>query len=273
MSEQPHNTIADGPDAGTPVSIGEYCRAVERHLTRVNGGHLVRIVGPAFELVRGWAEEGIPLGIVYRGIDQKVERHNQGTATRPLRIEFCAPDVRDVFDGWRRAVGLARGTTTDAEEPAAAERKWPSLSKQLERAVDRLSHAAGLLERPDAFRDGIGAMVTEVAALREQARSARGEAREAIVAQLPAMNRRLIALARETVTGDERAAIEREAAANLAAYRARLAPETWREAVMAMTGSAAARTARLADPRGMTLELTIESLCRRFAPRADVTPA
>ena len=46
------------------VDIGEYCRQVEDHLTRVNGGHLVRIVGPGFELVRGWANEGIPLSVV-----------------------------------------------------------------------------------------------------------------------------------------------------------------------------------------------------------------
>lgn len=225
MNEQP-----------TAVDVGEYCRAVERHLTRVNGGHLVRIVGPSFELVRGWAEEGIPLGVVYRGIDLKVERHNQGTARRPLRIEFCAPDVRDVFDGWRRAVGLARSADASVEDPAAAaERKRPSLSKQLERALDRLSHAAGHLERPDAFRDGIGALMTELAALREQARTARGEARDAIAAQLPPIDRRLMALAREAVMGDERTAIQREAEDDLAAYRGRLAPETWREAVAAMT--------------------------------------
>jgi len=239
MAERQHDTIAGGSDAPPAVDVGEYCRSVERHLTRVNGGHLVRIVGPAFELVRGWAEEGIPLGIVYRGIDQKVERHNQGTARRPLRIEFCAPDVRDVFDGWRRAVGLARGTAGgaggSAEPTAETERKRPSLSKQLERALDRLSHAAGHLERPDAFRDAIGAMITELAPLREHARTARGEARDAIAAQLPQIDRRLIDLARATVTGDERADIEREAADDLAAYRGRLTAENWREAVIAMT--------------------------------------
>ena len=234
MSEQPHDAIADGPDSATAVDIGEYCRSVERHLTRVNGGHLVRIVGPAFELVRGWAEEGIPLGIVYRGIDLKVERHNQGTATRPLRIEFCAPDVRDVFEGWRRAVGLARASATGAEPAAEAERKRPSLSKQLERALDRLTHAAGHLERPDAFRDGIGEIVTKVSALREAARTARGEARDAISTELPAIDRQLLELARTAVSGDERADIEREAEQDLSSYRSRLAFDTWREAVAAM---------------------------------------
>ena len=44
------------------TDVGAYCRAVEAHLTQVNGGHLVRIVGPSFDLVRRWAAEDVPLG-------------------------------------------------------------------------------------------------------------------------------------------------------------------------------------------------------------------
>ena len=38
------------------IDIGAFCRAVEAHLCRVNGGHLVRIVGPAFDVAaeRRW---------------------------------------------------------------------------------------------------------------------------------------------------------------------------------------------------------------------------
>jgi hypothetical protein len=68
------------------VDVAEYCRRVEDHLTRVNAGHLVRIVGPGFELVRGWAEAGVPLSVVFRGIELKAERHREGASTRPLRI-------------------------------------------------------------------------------------------------------------------------------------------------------------------------------------------
>ena len=72
------------------IDIGAYCRRVEDYLTRENGGHLVRIVGPGFELVRGWAAEGIPLSVVYRGIDRKLERHRAGHAARPLRVAPAA---------------------------------------------------------------------------------------------------------------------------------------------------------------------------------------
>jgi len=85
------------------AEVGEYCRQVEDYLTRVNGGHLVRVVGPGFELVRTWALEAIPLSVVFRGIELKAERHRSGSAARPLRIEFCEPDVRALYDDWRRA--------------------------------------------------------------------------------------------------------------------------------------------------------------------------
>jgi hypothetical protein len=58
-------------ESATAGDLGEYCRRVEDHLTRVNAGHLVRIVGPGFALVRQWADAGVPLSVVYRGIDLK----------------------------------------------------------------------------------------------------------------------------------------------------------------------------------------------------------
>src|SRR6187397_659579 len=83
--------------------VSEYCRRVEEHLTRVNEGELIRIFGHSFDLVRGWAREGIPLSVVFHGIDRKAERHARGSARRALRLEFCESDVRAAFEHWRRA--------------------------------------------------------------------------------------------------------------------------------------------------------------------------
>ncbi len=103
-----HDTDTPSP-AG--VDIGAFCREVEAHLCRVNGGHLVRIVGPAFELVSGWAKEGMPLRIVLHGVDRTVTRLTaKGPRRRPVRIEFCEADVRDAYDQWRRAVGVRVAT-------------------------------------------------------------------------------------------------------------------------------------------------------------------
>ena len=72
------------------MDAGDYCREIEAHLCRKNAGHLVRVVGPAFEMVAGWAAQGIPIKVACRGIDRTVERRAaKGPSRRPLRVEFC----------------------------------------------------------------------------------------------------------------------------------------------------------------------------------------
>ena len=94
--------VSDAPNAGTDgLDVGEYCREVEAYLTRVNEGHLIRLVGPGFEMVRRWALDGIPLSVVRQGIDMKSERHKAGRSTRPLRLEFCEGDVQAVYADWK----------------------------------------------------------------------------------------------------------------------------------------------------------------------------
>ena len=111
-----------------------YCRSVEAYLCRKNDGHLIRIVGPAFEQVCGWASRGVPLKVAQRGIDRYFERYYaKGARRRPVRIEFCEADVLDAFDEWRRAVGV----------PAdAAERQREPLRAHVDRAIGRLGDRA-----------------------------------------------------------------------------------------------------------------------------------
>ena len=130
------------------TDLSAYCRELESYLCRKNGGHLVRIVGPAFEQVCGWANRGVPLTVAYRGIDRYCERlaaregDAKGGRRRPVRVEFCEGDILDLFDDWRRAVGIvqAQGET----EPAGPARK-PALTAHLERVVARLVGSWGPL--------------------------------------------------------------------------------------------------------------------------------
>jgi hypothetical protein len=214
----------------TPADIGEYCRRVEDHLTRSNEGHLVRIAGPAFELVRGWAETGIPLSVVFRGIDLKAERHREGKSRRPLRIEFCEGDVLTVFDQWRRAVGVASGAAEDTEGTEAAEEppgRRPSLSKHLERAIERLSRAMGRQDWPGGLRDSCESVLQDLAELKRSSARARGEAREAAVAALASLDLRLAAAVRASAAESMQADARADAETDLAAYRGRLSAEQW----------------------------------------------
>jgi hypothetical protein len=215
------------------IDLSEYCRDVEEHLTRVNGGHLVRVVGGGFELVRQWAEMGIPISVVHRGIDRKAERHLRGVSRRPLRIEFCEADVREVHDEWRRAVGVWRGEADAAEGQAAPPEspRRPSLTKQLDRVIDRLGRAAGRLDLPEPLQRDLGDVLSEVVRLRDAAKGARGDAREAVAAELPPLDQRLLDAARHAAGDEGLRALEAQAEGELGAYRARLSPDAWRQAV------------------------------------------
>lgn len=214
------------------VDLGAYCRQVEAHLMRANGGHLVRVAGPAFALVRGWVQAGVPLSVVCYGIDRKAERHRAGASHRPLRLEFCEADVRAAFDDWRRAVGVSAVTDAGAAEiahtPAATRR--PSLGRGIERALDRLSRAAGRLDSPESLRESVAGAMDELAGLREEARRARGDARERVRSRLAALDAELAAAARAAAS-DGLAAAQAAAEADLAAFRGRLAPDAWQRAV------------------------------------------
>jgi hypothetical protein len=231
----------------TADEIGEYCRRVEDHLTRANAGHLVRIVGPGFELVRQWAIAGVPLSIVCRGIDDKAERHREGEARRPLRIEFCEGDVRALYDRWRRAIGLRAGEATE-DEPEGTERrltedsdaspssspsasKRPSLTKHIDRAVEKLSRMGGRMDLPVELRDACDRVLQSLVELRNSAAKVRGEARAALATQLAPLDAVLAAAVREHAPDAMRAPAATEAAADLAPYRRRLPPDTWQRSV------------------------------------------
>src|SRR5437763_9215069 len=117
------------------MEAAEYCRAIETYLCRKNEGHLVRIVGPVFEKVSGWAAQGVPLAVAFKGIDHYCERYYaKGPRRRPVRVEFCEADVLELFDDWRRAVGVS---SLDGGDDAR-ERKPDSLPSHLDRAIARL---------------------------------------------------------------------------------------------------------------------------------------
>jgi hypothetical protein len=210
--------------------VGHYCRAIEAHLTKVNAGHLVRIVGPGFALVRQWYQQGIPLSAVCRGIEAKADRHQQGKS-RPLRIEFCEADVRHVFEAWRRAVGLTPGSTAAAEPDAHSETRRASLPKHLERAVDRLSRAAGRLDLPEALRAELVTFLAALTDLREHSTGARGAAREAVVARLAELDSKLFDALIATAPPEARRVAEGEARRELETFKSRLAADQWDRAI------------------------------------------
>ena len=201
-----------------------YCREVEAYLCRKNDGHLIRIVGPAFEQVCGWAVKGIPIKVVNRGIDRYFERYySKGPRRRPVRIEFCEADVLDVFDEWKRAVGMARAGAGPSDE--APERKQGTLPAHLERLVARLTALRGGEDRRlDAVLDEI---VREVDAARGGSKNVRGDARTALLERLRALDARLVKAARDVCDATTLHRLDTDADRELAPFRQRMAADAY----------------------------------------------
>ena len=224
------------------TDAGAYCREIESYLCRRNDGHLIRIVGPAFERVRGWAEAGVPLPVVMAGIDRRVARYRAtGPHRRPLRIEFCEADVLDAFDEWRRAVGVGaapRGAPAPDDGETSDRRARPGRRSTLPRHVDRIIEATSNRlardEMPAGLRAALTRLVADLDALRPAARAARGAARRALVERLDEIDRALLASAREAA-GADLDGIEAAARAELSSFRSRLGPDAFARAVNANT--------------------------------------
>jgi hypothetical protein len=218
--------------------VDGYCREIETYLCRKNDGHLIRVTGPSFELVSRWAAMGVPLKVALRGIDRSFDRyHRKGPRRRPVKIDFCEADVLDVFDEWRRAVGLTADASLEAADgggsrsavphPRSAREHRQSLPAHLERVVLSLTNARVRGSVPDVFDDVIDRVARELDVARAGAHGVRGESRLALIARLDALDAELLARARAALDETTRGALEREADAEIAGFRAAMAPDAY----------------------------------------------
>jgi hypothetical protein len=214
------------------VMPDEYCREIEAYLTRKNDGHLVRIVGPSFERVRGWAEQGVPLKVAFAGIDRHFQRYYaKGPRRRPVRIDHCEADVLDVFDEWRRAVGVTAGMSLDREAPARP-RNRDALSTRLERALARLTMLRAEAV-PTIPTEVLAQAVSDLDAMIPAARSARRHVREALKDRLAELDMRLMSAARGGADATLLAELRDRAAGDLQPFAERMPAEAWQRAITA----------------------------------------
>ena len=214
-----------------------YCREVEAYLCRKNDGHLIRIVGPAFEQVCGWAARGIPIKIVFRGIDRYFERYYaKGPRRRPVRVEFCEADVLDVFDEWRRAVGVhaARAQpsgSADAAQQEARQARATALHTHIERAVSRLLMVRSGVS--DGLHPVIDDTIRELDLLRARAKGARGDARVRLIERLAWLDGELLRAARSATAPATLEGLASEARTELEPFRDRMPAEAFERSLTA----------------------------------------
>jgi hypothetical protein len=217
----------------TTVSPHEYCREIEAYLCRKNDGHLIRIVGPSFERVCGWAEQGIPFKIACQGIDTCFVRYYaKGARRRPVQIEFCENDILDAFEAWRRAVGVRLPGAEATEGDTQARRRGRSLPEHLDRVCERVTaRRARMTPPPPEFDAVLEAITTEAAAFRDLPGPLRGGTRERITARLVELDRMMLDAARVQANPDDVESMRAEATEQLRPFRDRMPADTYQRAL------------------------------------------
>jgi len=222
---------ADIADFGS--RIAEYCREIETYLCRKNDGHLIRVTGPSFDLVAGWAMQGVPLKVACAGIDRCFERYyRKGPRRRPVKIDFCEADVLDVFDEWRRAVGISLqspGVGPQSPSPPSPSPQSPSprhsLPVHLERVVLRLTEARAKGTLGPAFDALIDRAAAELEMAQSKTAGLRGEARRQLLERLITLDADLLNAALSSLDEPTRSALARTADEELVAFRSGMTPE------------------------------------------------
>jgi len=220
----------------------DFCREIETYLCQKNDGHLIRVTGPSFELVSGWARQGIPLKVACEGIDRYFERYyRKGPRRRPVKIDFCEADVLDGFGEWQKAVGVSRAALSGPRPEALSgpradgvsekHAKGPSLPAHLERVVLKLTAARAGGRLGDEFDAIIDRVSAELEIARASAGGVRGDARQALLARLAALDAELLQGARAALGEADLAALSREASGELGSFRERMSPEAFARAL------------------------------------------
>ena len=232
------------------MTPGEYCQEIERYLCRKNDGHLVRIVGPSFELVTAWAERGIPAKVAFAGIDRYFERYYaKGPRRRPVRIDFCEADVLDVFDEWRRAVGILVPSGGSESEPGppgdlmqAAPEEAPtqgrhggrlSLPAHVTRVMIRLTSARVGTHLPADLASAVDHAMRELDSAQTTLKGLRGEARARFLECLGTIDEALLTVAERSLPADQAAVLRARAEEELQPFRGRMPEPAYQRAVRA----------------------------------------
>lgn len=211
----------------------EYCREIEAYLCRKNDGHLIRIVGPAFERVCTWSERGIPFKIACQGIDRYFVRYYaKGARRRPVQIEFCESDILDAFDDWRRAVGVRLPATAESEGQKQVQQRKKHLRDHLDRVCERVTaRRAGMTPPLPEFDAVLEQVTAEASGFRDLPGPIRGETRDRVVARLVALDRMMLDAARAQADAAVLEAFDVEAMEQLRPFRDRMPAEVYERAL------------------------------------------
>ena len=139
-----------------------YFERIEEHFGRRRGGPMV-LSPKDWQLIQKWQEQGIPLPVVLRGINQAFDRFAT-SSPRPDRINslrYCAQEVEGAWEKHRES--RARSATPDDNHPGL-----PSAGQHLRAAAARCLRAADA-ELPAPLRDKLHHTARQLEGLADEA--------------------------------------------------------------------------------------------------------
>jgi hypothetical protein len=149
-----------------------------------------------------------------------------------VRIEFCEADVLDVFDEWRRSVGVSieASKAGGGGQESGADLPGPrsSLPAHLERVIARLTTLRGGNDR--TLDPTLDIIIRELDAARARAKSIRGDAREALIERLRQLDTSLIDVLKRQCDDGALRQLAVEADEELKPFRVRMPGEAYQQA-------------------------------------------
>ena len=193
-----------------------YFTEIEEYFVRRRGKHM--LVSPLdWSLIETWKQAGIPLHIVFRGIDRALEKRGSGAGGRRINsISYCQPAVMECFEEHRQAaIGESPGPGHAVGDNATA------LALALEGLQDRL-HAAAV-----GFPEGevVGRVTRILNDLLEEIAAGRAPAMPVLEESLQACDSILLESARRHLEPERIEAFRREAEKEVKVYKKRVAAE------------------------------------------------
>ncbi|MBI4455450.1 MAG: hypothetical protein HY644_06070 [Acidobacteria bacterium] len=195
-----------------------YFTEIEEYFVRKRGKHM--LVSPLdWSLIESWKQIGIPLHVVFRGIDRAFEKHQAHASEKRINsIFYCQPTVTECFDEYRQAA-IGGPEQRGGNKPEYAERVLATM-RGLAQRLDAVSSAFLEAEVLDRARQLLGELLKEI-------NTAGPPAMPAIEDTLKVCDSLLLESGRRNLDSAAIEAFHREARQELRIYKRKVSPEMY----------------------------------------------
>ncbi|HEY2932376.1 MAG TPA: hypothetical protein VGK99_11585 [Acidobacteriota bacterium] len=198
-------------------SYFNYFTEIEEYFVRRRGKHM--LISPLdWSLIESWKQTGIPLHVVFRGIDRAFERH-QTRKTQKLvnSIFYCQQSVMGSYDEYLQA---RVGESTDAEREGAADEKVLQAVRDLRVRLGKAAPAFTARESIERAKRMLGELEEEIA-------PGKSPSLVRVENTLQACDFILLEAARRLIEPSALEQFEKEARKELRIYKKKVTPEMY----------------------------------------------